>query len=516
MKDVINKYYFYFPLVMVCLCYVFKATSFPIHDFSNYYFGGHLLKDGNFNTAIYFPYEFNKTIFNLGYKEIFASYAPNTPFLAFCFTPFTLFSVFWAKLIFNSISILLFILSLKKLFHHYSIDKKWFVLLPFLFFIPIKNNILFGQVYFLLFYLLTEFWLHYEKGKQIHASLFLSCAILLKVSPAILIFIFVFKKEFKPLIFTFLSSCLLFGISVLVTGTDVWVFWLQNVLSKASSGEIATTYVDNYQSVFMFLKRLFVFHPLENVKPWFSSVYLFGFLNLLFKLFLFAIGYFFLKQKSNMLQFSYWLIITILISPYGSTYTFIIAIFPILILFKSDILFIKKMILFSFLFVAINLPATLILNAEFPFTYVRLFLFLIFVWLFLSCFVKLDFDVKKISFLLVVTIILSLISHKKALKSGDEFKYGLPILIYDFKVENDVLTYFYWNEKGENKCQIKFKNNTVKTLNLINNQVFYKGKQLTFDNGNKKKPLLVDDAIVFLSDYGRGIGFYTLRKIDIQ
>jgi hypothetical protein len=49
------------------------------------------------------------------------------------------------------------------------------------------------------------------------------------------------------------------------------------------------------------------------------------------------------------------------------------------------------------------------------------------------------------------------------------------------------------------------------------NQLFYKGKQLTFSRDRKKKPMLATDgSIVYLSDKNRGVGFYTLRKIPLK
>jgi hypothetical protein len=101
MKQFILKYHLYGLLLLLCVCYIFKATTFPVHDFANYYFGAQFLADGSINTSIYSPYEFNKAIADLGFQNIFVSYAPNTPFLAVFFLPLTLISVVKAKIIFN-------------------------------------------------------------------------------------------------------------------------------------------------------------------------------------------------------------------------------------------------------------------------------------------------------------------------------------------------------------------------------------------------------------------------------
>ena len=105
-----------------------------------------------------------------------------------------------------------------------------------------------------------------------------------KLFPLFLLFLFIFRKKLKPLLFTFGFFLLFFIISVLFIRFDVWVFWLNSALPKASSGEIASAYVDNYQSVFMFLKRLLVFDSVKNSKSLFNYTSLFFAFILAFKI----------------------------------------------------------------------------------------------------------------------------------------------------------------------------------------------------------------------------------------
>ena len=110
-----NKYLYYVPLIFICSYYIFQSYFFGIHDFANYFFGGKFLNEGIFNEDIYFPYHFNKTITDFGYQNIFVSYAPNTPFLGIFFWIFSFFKIGASKLIFNSISSVLFIVSIYRL-----------------------------------------------------------------------------------------------------------------------------------------------------------------------------------------------------------------------------------------------------------------------------------------------------------------------------------------------------------------------------------------------------------------
>ena len=517
MKQILLKYYPFVPLLLLCVFYVYKALAFPIHDFSNYYFGGKFLVDGNFNSRIYFPYEFNKAISNLGYQNIFANYAPNTPFLAFLFSPFSLLSVANAKLIFNCISIGLFAFSAYRLFSFYKINPRFTLLIPILFFVPIKNSLLFGQVYFFLFFLLSEGWIAYEKERWKSMSLFWSLAILLKVFPALLLLLLIFKKEWKPLFYLCLSCLLFLGISMLFTGIDIWIFYLKEVFPKASNGEIANAFVDNYQSVFMFLKQMFVFDSVENTTAIFNYPTLFSALLLVFKIGILTIGYFVSKKNSNfLLVFSYWILAMILLSPYGSTYTFILFLFPLLALLKSQISNVKKIVFCGILFLTNNLPLSLFIEKPFPLSYLRLLLLTVFFALFLiQIWPKTNWKILVgFSF---IPMILVLIFKKKETETATILLKESPILIYDYQIKNNQLKYFYWNQNGENKDSIPFKCSLVKGLSIKENQIVSKFRKLTFDKSNKLKPMLIDDkTVLYLSDYGRGIGFYTLRKIELH
>ncbi len=518
MRQFILKYHLYGLLLLLCSFYIFKATTFAVHDFANYYFGAQFLANENFNTSIYFPYDFNKAIADLGFQNIFVSYAPNTPFLAIFFLPFTVISVAKAKLIFNVISSLLLVYSCFRLFDFYKINKKYLLLIPFLFFVPIKNNLLFGQVYFLLFFLLSEGLIAYEKQEFKKMALCLSLTILLKVFPILLLLIFVFKKQLKPLLYTLGISLLLFSISLLFTGFEVWYFWLNSVLSKASNGEVATAFVDNYQSVFMFLKRLLIFDAAENPNSFFDYPVLFSGLVLGFKIGLVVIGYYINKRNSNgLLVFSYWIGASLLISPYGSTYGLILLLFILICILKSSVSTTYKSCFVLLLFLINNVPLSYFIENKFPFSYLRLLvlivLFIAFVFQFFRTInwkIVISITILPIAFFLIF-------KESNLIESEPISKESFPILVYDYEISENNLTYHYWNESGKKSSSIPYTSEERQELQIIDNQIYYNNKQLTFDRSNKLKPKLIDhETILFLSDYDRGIGFYALRKININ
>ncbi|MGV3698194.1 glycosyltransferase family 87 protein [Flavobacterium sp.] len=517
MIRIIRQYFGLIAVALVCAFCLFKAIQFPVHDFANYYFGGKFLVDGKFNSNTYFPYLFNKQIADLGYSGIFASYAPNTPFLALLFTPFSLLSLAASKLVFNIISVSGFLVSLYRLARFYKIKSIYIAFIPLLFFVPMKNELLFGQVYFVLFFFLTEFWLAYQNQRFLKSALFLVLAILLKVFPVVFLLVFLFRKEFKPLVYTIIFCGLFCVISMLFTGFDVWLFWLNSVLPKASNGEIATAYVDNYQSVFMFLKRLLVEDPIENPNAIYHLPLLFKALIFVYKIKLIVIGYFVTKRISNSLfVFSFWIMVSILLSPYGSTYTFILLIFIYFNIIKSEISTNKKWMLFGLLLYINSVPVSHLLHQPFPISYLRLFtLAFLFIGMVVPFYKQINWKIVAVLSLVALTIPLFLEGKNNANPTSFLMKKS-PILIYDYQIKNKVLTYYYWNNKGENQKKIQLCQSNHIRLQIKDNQIFHNNTQITFDNSNKLKPILINGGlVVYLTDYGKGIGFYSLQKIAI-
>ena len=87
------------------------------------------------------------------------------------------------------------------------------------------------------------------------------------------------------------------------------------------------------------------------------------------------------------------------------------------------------------------------------------------------------------------------------------------ILTYDFEIQENSLIYKYWNNQGVNVQRLDLQIKKVDSVNvrLKNNQIYYQNKQLTFDNDHKLKPIIINDnTLVYLSDYKKGIGFYSL------
>jgi hypothetical protein len=291
---------------------------------------------------------------------------------------------------------------------------------------------------------------------------------------------------------------------------------LKEVLPKASNGEIATGFVDNYQSVFMFLKRCFVFETIENPNIFYNYPTLFSALMIAFKIGILGIGYFISKRNSNALfVLSYWILAMILLSPYGSTYTFILLLFPFLALLKSEISIGKKVLFLGILFLINNVPLSLFIENKFPFSYLRLIALLLFFGLTIALVHK-NIRWKTVATMSFIPLVFILFFKIGKLEKSTILLEDGPILVYDYEINNNSLIGCFWDGK-EKVILWKPKIHSFEPLKLKNNQVFYRNQQLTFDKSHKLKPILINGkTLLYLSDYDRGIGFYTLRKITLN
>lgn len=508
---------YFIPLFMVCVFYTWKATLAPVGDFGNYYYGGKLLVNGLFDSHTYFPAHFNSIIQDFSTQITFLSFAPNSPFLALFFAPITWFSLSTAKLIFSIASLGLFLFSLLQLHKAYAIPNWFLVALPVIFLIPLKNQILFGQIYFLLFFLLIMGFIALKKEHWWQVSLWWGLAISLKVFPILLLGYLLFNGKTKAFVFTIFSTLMFIGFSLLITGWETWYFFFTEVLSRASSGEIAGEYVDNYQSFFMFLKRLLVHHPILNDSPFLPFSKLFFPLILMFKLFiLFVLSILTWKIKKEWLTFSFWLFASLLFSAYGSTYSLLLLI-PMA--WASFQLKISYYFHFTFLLVmAIIANISVLPDLQFPLNYGRL----------LSClgmatgllwYYKKEIPLLKITSVVISAGILSFIFSSSPEKEPYATDFSMPILTYGYELKPNEISYNYWNQNGPQSQSIPYNSDfhKIKELKIIDSQIYYQNQPITSSSSNKRQARLINEhQILYLSDEGRGLGFYQLRKLYIE
>jgi hypothetical protein len=518
------------PLICFIVFFIIESMHRPIEDYGGYYFGSKFFLDGSFNAStIYETYAFNHKIYAEGYTNLLLCYTPFPPTTSLFFLPFTFFELYASKLIFNCLSSLLFIFSLVRIVKYLNIPNWVYLLLPLIFFIPIRNNIFFGQAYFILFSLLVEGYIFYKKESFWSASLVWGLAIVLKIFPVICLLFLVFEKKWKQLFCIATAVFSLLIISFYFNGIEVWKTYLLEIFPRVSNGELNDAFTPQFQSMFMLLKNCFVADSLLNPHPVMHSPVFFNIFNFLFKVTVVSFCAFvslnkklngIVSKNAGIVKFGLWTIASILLSPNGSTYSLIMLLIPFLSIVQIEKNILWKGMLLVVLFSINNLPVGMFFSLpavfQFPRLYLMIGLFLLLIYIYG---VTVNYKILLLfSALFGIQLISALYRNDKD-NSTYYFSQKKHTLIYDYKILNNKLIVFYdYDTAGEKSDTLNFEQQIKQTdsLYLKNQQIYFGKQQLTYSNDRKMKPILLNTGqVLYLSDKNRGIGFYTLRTKKI-
>lgn len=491
--------------------------------------GAVFLKEGWWTSGVYDAWEFNSLAAEKGFSELFLAYYPNTPFLAFFFYPATYLPPIGAKFCFNLLSGLLLFVALFRVQKRWDLSPWVFMLLPLVFFTSLKNGLYFGQVYFLLFFLLMEGLYAFQKKKTILGAFCWGTALMLKVFPVLLALLLLIEKRYKALLF-YIAICIgWLSFSLLQIDLSTWWYYLREVLPKSAEGAYYDGFTPAAKSATMLFKNLFVYDQLHNPAPVWNSYSTYNLVQAIYKTSIISTAIVFTwKSKQHLnIKMGFWCIACLLLSPGLSSYASILLLFPWLVMFRKEGAVSKKQQWIFSILVAFyaNIPIThfykLPLLLKFPKVYLLIILFICY-YQFLS-----PKEREKSHWITTFSLIMGLFLF---FTIPSMLKNKPPQNNYVLTEEEQILTTNYWNNKGKleyeywtvpkpktilTKLEIKKADST--SVRIENGQVYYKNNQLTNTKSNKRKPLLINDREVFyLSDQNRGIGFYTLMKVILE
>jgi hypothetical protein len=498
--------------------FILQSPQMGGNDFSNSYFGAKFLLKGEFDLDIFDPYSFNRKIYNEGYRNLFLSYNPNPPSTSIFFVPFALLPLDVSKVFFNIVTSALFLFSTYRLCKHLKVDERAILLcIPIIFFIPIRNQILFGQTYFLIFALMVEGFIAHQKNKVLLASALWSIAIFIKVFPAIVVLFLIIKKDWKQLLYLGGSCTVILVASIVLQGIEVWEEYLLVVLPRNNRGEIHSSYLTTYQSALMLFKYLFVREETLNPKPFIDSLILFKTSLILFKTVVLAICTVIIIHRKDILSYGLVILCGILISPYGSTYSNILLLILLIALSRENSR-VNFWVSAFLIFLIGNIPISLFEQLPVVLRFPRLILMcVLFIFIFSVSKAKIN---ARISLFYLVLFGIPLIIQPN--NSNDSSRRLLSRdthnLIFDYGIRDGLIFYNYWYGEPKiyytNVAATKLKTNDVY---IKNNQVFYRQQQMTHSPDKKINVSILDDhSIIYLSDKGKGIGFYTIRTIPLK
>lgn len=133
---------------------------------------------------------------------------------------------------------------------------------------PVYTSITSGQVDIpILFALCLSYWA-FKRGHPILAGCSIAVATLIKLSPALLLLYFLYKRQWKPVIAGVVAGAALLGISLAVTGVDDWIVFVRDILPVLGQGSTEfenQTLAGLFTGLFITPAALFTLQPMPSL-----------------------------------------------------------------------------------------------------------------------------------------------------------------------------------------------------------------------------------------------------------
>ena len=474
----------------------------PIGDFGNYYYGSKFSREGidplKFYTSIHF---FNVSIRPYETGAFFENYTPVPPFSLLFYLPFTFVKSATAKIIFNFFSLILFAFAFARLIKTLKNFSLAFYLLPFIFIQPLYSNFHHGQTYLIIAALLFELFIAVHSKQKITAGIIIALLFSLKIFPAFIVLIFIFKKDWKTIYWAVIFTGLLQVVTFVFVGKAVMVNYYCSIFPRLALNDVTEPFLYFNQSFHSFLLDSFVYHPYLNSFPYINIPSVAVVLQLIFYSFLISALVSTALKKDGITSCIFSLLVLILINKYNTVYGMIV-LFPFMFLSKT-IAPKKILLLCLLLFFACNLPTYKLGNMPLIFQYTKVWLLLL-VFCILLVELNYQFNLMHFGICLLLFILPSLTFYKYATDSVLEFRPKRGVL-YDFKVNAENIQLYNCLGQKDTVEYINFKLNSFNTTNFTT-----KNKTLL---ASTKYVLLSTNYALYMTDKNTGVGMNYLKLI---
>lgn len=262
-------------LLIAGLISVWLMQNKPLGDYGNYYYGARIALSGeNVLTGIYDSRSFNTHVQEAGESNFFLNHCTVTPQTILFYSPFALIpGAALSKSVFGIFSLLIFVFAFVRFASRYFPEPDWKTyLLTIAALLTIHYNIQLGQSWLAVTALIMLAFLKSEESPVLSGLLF-SIAILLKLSPAFLLLIFISRRQWKTVFATGIF-CLLFtaGFGLLFnSGFHALNEFYSHSLMRISGGYFSDPYSSSFQSFIVLLRKLMVHDEVLNTSAMWSA-----------------------------------------------------------------------------------------------------------------------------------------------------------------------------------------------------------------------------------------------------
>lgn len=284
----------------------------------------------------------------------------NIPIIALLFTPFSYMSKPLAVALFTMAGILAVVLFFFVLvnFTRAVLWERILIIETVLINGPLYNSLKFGNTthFILLLLVLVLFFL--EKKRDIICGILLAIVTLIKPPIGFLVIYFIFRKRWRVIFGFAVTLVAVTGVSILLFGYQLHLFWLQNVFFRFSNQPLASF---NVQSVSGLLARLLTNASLISWQP---IVVQWEFKLIQYILVSLLVGgtiWICMRSKSSQtlevqnLEFSIFLCLALIISPISWTHYYLLMLLPLTLYFGNKLAVPKRKIWLGFVMLSILL-----------------------------------------------------------------------------------------------------------------------------------------------------------------
>ncbi|HEX5283619.1 MAG TPA: glycosyltransferase 87 family protein [Bryocella sp.] len=304
-------------------------------DFPNYYLAARLAREG-VDTARMYEWTWiqrQKDYASLDIRVV--GLLPITPFSTLILWPLTFFGALAAKHIWILFNLFLLI-PIAGIVHSLTRLKLRRIALALFLSFPLYRNLLYGQFYIFLLFLILAACISYVRGWKALSAALIAIAGVCKVFPLLLFIVFIRRREWKALASGIVTACIAVACSIAGFGVTLHRVWLVEILPWVMHGEGLGTYTAN-ASFAGILHCLFLVEPQWNPRPWHSWPLGYAILLPLLSTLVFAPAVLLIRRgvenpQQILLEWCSVVTASLAVSSIPASYNFVLLIFPVCVL----------------------------------------------------------------------------------------------------------------------------------------------------------------------------------------
>jgi Glycosyltransferase family 87/WD40-like Beta Propeller Repeat len=305
-------------------------------DFPNYYLTARLLHEGYDTNRIYEWIWFQRQKDHRQIDESIVGFVSLTPFSALVMRPLAKWPALTAKHVWLGLNAL-FLFGTALLLHSLTglCWRRVAILLLLCF--PMYRNLLYGQYYILLLFLVTAaLWL-YVRDKRLSAGALLGIGFGLKIFPVLFLLYFARKRDWRAICGLVIAGFATIAASIAAFGVPLNRVYATQVLPWALRGDAMDPYSLVSSSLSSLLHRLLIFEPEWNPHPITHAPSLFAVLHPLLQLLILSPAILYsvpedMRPRQLRLEWAAFLVGLLAISTLPASYHFTLLILPVAVM----------------------------------------------------------------------------------------------------------------------------------------------------------------------------------------